>query len=114
MRHRLKQLLIACAGGVLFLPAVSAPFVADAYLIFYHIQREGIWGIALTPGTQFLHPLTSAMYFLEHRVWGLAPLPSHLLSILAHALCVLLVGVLAKQLAIGTCCSKNQWSFCPC
>lgn len=90
---------ISLASSVVYLPVVGAPFVADDYLIFFHVSREGVSGIAITPGTLFLRPLTSCMYYLEYRLWTLSPIPSHIVSILAHMLCTLLVGMLTMAIA---------------
>ncbi|GIV19407.1 MAG: hypothetical protein KatS3mg023_1158 [Armatimonadota bacterium] len=91
--------IIGLASGAVFLPVMGAPFVADDYLIFFHVAREGIWGIAITPGPQFLRPLTSAMYYIEYHLWGLSPLTSHIVSTLTHVICTLLTGVLTKKIA---------------
>ncbi len=88
---------ILLLAGILYLPALTAPFVADDYLIFYNLQQKGAFGIAATPGTMFYRPLVSLNYYIDYRLWGLNPTLSHIVSLGWHLVCVGLVGLLCLK-----------------
>ncbi len=91
MNRRLAFWAILGLGALLYLPALNAFFVADDHLILRKMQEQGVFGIASTPGTLFFRPLTSALYYLDYRLWGLNPLPYHLVSLGWHLACIALV-----------------------
>jgi Flp pilus assembly protein TadD len=61
----------------------------------------GLWNIWSAPGTtQQYYPLTHSFFWLEHRLWGDAPLGYHLANILLHAAAASIAGLLLYRLAI--------------
>lgn len=88
---------ILLLAGILYLPTLTAPFVADDYLIFYNLQQKGAFGIAATPGTMFYRPLVSLNYYVDYWLWGLNPTLSHIVSLGWHLVCVGLVGLLCLK-----------------
>lgn len=99
------------AGGALFLlglacyaPALNGGFVWDDQA---HVTRadlrplSGLWRIWFEPGaTQQYYPLLHSAFWLEHRLWGDAPLGYHLLNVGLHVLAACLAATLLKRLAI--------------
>ncbi len=92
---------VLALGALVYLPALNAFFVADDHLILRRMQEQGLFGIASTPGTLFFRPLTSALYYLDYRLWGLNPLPYHLVSLGWHLVCMVLVFRLAVRWLMG-------------
>ncbi|MBZ5637491.1 MAG: tetratricopeptide repeat protein [Acidobacteriia bacterium] len=92
---RVAALLLAVAL-VAYLPALRAGFVWDDD---YHVTRNaalvdagGLARIWLDPSaTPQYYPLTHTTFWIEHRLWGLAPLGYHLVNIVLHAGCAILL-----------------------
>ena len=61
----------------------------------------GLWRIWTQPGaTQQYYPLVHSVFWLEHRLWGDTTLGYHLLNILLHAFCALLLLKILRLLEI--------------
>ena len=62
---------------------------------------DGLWSIWFAPGaTQQYYPLTHSFFWLQHRLWGDAPLGYHLVNILLHASAAAMVALLLYRLAV--------------
>ncbi len=87
--------LVALALAAYF-PTLSNGFVWDDD---FHVTQSpvladagGLARIWLDPSsTPQYYPLTHTTFWIEHRLWGLAPLGYHLVNVLLHAACALLL-----------------------
>jgi Flp pilus assembly protein TadD len=98
--------------GVLLLGATLAAYVPvwRAGLIWDddgHVTRadlrplHGLWRIWFEPGaTQQYYPLLHSAFWLEHRMWGDAPLGYHLANVGLHALVAFLLFRLLRRLSV--------------
>ena len=64
-------------------------------------SSHGLWRIWFDVGaTQQYYPLAHSVFWLEHRLWGDAPLGYHLVSILAHVAAALLAALVLRRLGV--------------
>ena len=92
-----------------YFPALSGGFVWDdrAFTREPLVHRwSGLWDIWLSPGDisneGHYWPLVYTTFWLEHKLWGLAPFGYHLVNLLLHLLnCVLVWRLLAKLAVPG-------------
>src|SRR4051812_32714143 len=62
---------------------------------------QGLWSIWFTPGaTQQYYPLTHSFFWLQHRLWGDAPLGYHVVNLVLHASAASMIGLLLWRLSI--------------
>src|SRR3989304_5117458 len=93
--------LIVSVTVVSYLPAMQGKFLWDDDA---HVTRpdlrsvEGLYHIWFEPdATQQNYPLLHSAFWLEHRLWGDAPLGYHLANVLLHsAAACLVLAVLGK------------------
>ncbi|HTT58235.1 MAG TPA: tetratricopeptide repeat protein [Opitutaceae bacterium] len=103
---RTAWMLILLLGGTLlaYLPALRGGFLwdDDAHVTRPDLQPlSGLGRIWFEVGaTQQYYPLLHSAFWLEHRLWGDAPLGYHLLNILLHATAAGLLGVILRRLAL--------------
>lgn len=101
----------AMAGATILLavllgyaPVFRAGFVwdDDAHVTVQGLQSlHGLWLIWFEPGaTQQYYPLLHSAFWLEHRLWGDAPLGYHLANLALHVGVVCAAGWLLRQLAV--------------
>src|SRR5271154_4308017 len=63
---------------------------------------HGLVSIWRDPGaTQQYYPVLHSAFWVEHRIWGDAPLGYHLLNVLLHATSACLFGVALSRLTAG-------------
>lgn len=93
-------------GTVLvYWPALSAGFIwdDDDHVTANPIVQDpgGLPRIWLEPGaTPQYYPLVFTTFWLEHKLWGLAPLGYHLVNILLHAANAILLWLVLRRLAV--------------
>jgi tetratricopeptide (TPR) repeat protein len=90
---------------VTYWPVVHAGFVWDDDA---HVTRpdlrslRGLGRIWFEPGaTQQYYPLLHSAFWLEHRLWGDAPLGYHLVNVLLHAVAALLLFLVLRRLSLA-------------
>jgi tetratricopeptide (TPR) repeat protein len=97
-----------------YVPALRSGYVWDDDHYVYEnslVQRPdgliGIWGIRyhaesgrLRINTPQYYPLVYTSFWIEHKLWGLAPAGYHAVNVLLHALSALLVWQIARRLRI--------------
>jgi tetratricopeptide (TPR) repeat protein len=92
----LGAVLLLSIAVAAYLPALRAGFVWDDDYHVTHspvlVDARGLARIWLDPAaTPQYYPLTHTTFWIEHRLWGLAPLGYHLVNVLLHAGCGLLL-----------------------
>jgi hypothetical protein len=87
-------LIVVIATWIVWFPTLRAGFGSDDWWMLYAILNRDMFWRVLQPG-QFLHwrPLSMHVYFdVLHSVFGLNPLPFHIVNLSLHTLNALLVG----------------------
>jgi len=71
---------------------------------------EGIW----TTGEWRDFPLVITMFWMEHALWGVTPLPYHLVNVVEHAACAVLLWRVLRSLQIsGAWLGAALWALHP-
>jgi len=100
-------LLLGCIG-VAYLPALAGGTVwdDDRHITTGALQSlDGLRRIWFEIGaTQQYYPILHSAFWMEHRLWGDAPLGYHLMNAGLHGIAAILVVVLCQRLAI-----KGAW-----
>ncbi len=100
-----------------YLPVWHAGFVWDDRAYIEHNPYlddlrglKAIW----TSSAADISPLAFTTFWIEHALWGLAPLPYHLVNVLQHSLCaVLLWRVLLALRVDGAWLGAGLWALHP-
>ena len=100
-------LLLAALVVVPYLPALGGGFVWDDVIVVetqvVH-DWSGLWNIWFSPGDiekeAHYWPVVYTSFWLEHKLWGLAPLGYHGMNVLLHLANVLLIWRLLARLAV--------------
>ena len=100
-------LALALLVAVSYLPALEAGFVWDD-LIFVEEAAvhdwSGLWNIWFSPADiekeGHYWPVVYSSFWLEHKLWGLAPLGYHAVNLALHLVNVLLAWLLLQRLAV--------------
>ena len=115
LRTRIARRGVLPSGGALllgalvvavYLPALRAGFVwDDSILVNESVVHEwsGLWNIWFSPADiereAHYWPVVYTSFWLEHKLWGLAPLGYHAVNVLLHLVNVLLIWRLLGRLA---------------
>ena len=74
------------------------------------IGFKGIW----TSAAAMYYPLVSTSFWLQHALWGLNPLPFHLVNIAMHAACAILLWQVLLRLRVkGAWLGAAIWALHP-
>ena len=74
------------------------------------IGFKGIW----TSAAAMYYPLVSTSFWLQHALWGLNPLPYHLVNIAMHAACAILLWQVLLRLQVkGAWLGAAIWALHP-
>lgn len=95
--YGLLPAFLAGVGVLAFTPALEAFFVADDFFLLDAVISGGPLGV-WTTHSNFFRPLASASLWLDHRAWGLVPLPFHATNLVLHLLTSLAAGSAARRL----------------
>ncbi|MCY4486481.1 MAG: tetratricopeptide repeat protein [Deltaproteobacteria bacterium] len=106
-RHALPALGLGLLVAVSYLPALQGDFVWDDVIFseepVIH-QWSGLWNIWFSPADirneGHYWPVVYTSFWLEHKLWGLAPIGYHVVNLLLHWLNTLLVWRLLRCLAV--------------
>jgi len=104
-RRLLLPLALVVATVLAYLPALSAGFIwnDDTYLT-ENPTLDGATGLKLIwtdpRANEQYYPLVFTSFWLEKRLWGLAPFGYHLVNVLLHAASALLLWRLLRRLAV--------------
>jgi len=61
-----------------------------------------------------ISPLTFTTFWVEHALWGLAPLPYHLVTVFLHGACALVLGLVLRRLQVpGAWLGAALWALHP-
>jgi Tfp pilus assembly protein PilF len=98
MSLRLKRVLpdaiIVLLLLVAYIPAFQAGFIWDDDHHLTHnpniVGNGGLSGIWTTSAATY-YPLALTSFWIQHAIWGLRPFPYHLVNVLMHALCAILL-----------------------
>jgi len=102
---------------VVYLPVWRAGFVWDDR--FYITSNPSLLGLSgleriWASSAADISPLTSTVFWVEHALWGLAPLPYHLVNVCQHAACaVVLWRVLLALRVPGAWLGAALWALHP-
>jgi len=109
--------LLLAAVFLAYLPALHGGFIwdDDAHLtknpcIVGPIGFKGIW----TSSAATYYPLVLTSFWVQHALWGLNPLPYHLVNIAVHAACALLLWQVLRRLNVrGAWLGAALWALHP-
>jgi len=109
--------LLAALVLLAYLPVLQAGFIwdDDKHLtenpcIVGPLGFAGIW----TTSEATYYPLVLTTFWVEHALWGLAPLPYHLVNILVHAAAAIVFWVVLRQLLVpGAWIGAALWALHP-
>ena len=109
--------LIFCATVVAYLPALTGGFIwdDDAHVTANPsiVGSLGLARIWISPAANYF-PLTTSTFWVIHALWGLNPLPYHVINVLLHAgSAVLLWLVLARWHLRGAWLGALFWALHP-
>jgi tetratricopeptide (TPR) repeat protein len=98
-------LLLVTFTVLIYLPVTGAGFIwDDGYYVHRNPNLQNVDGLAriwFQPGaTVQYYPLVFTSFWLEYRLWGLAPVGYHLVNVLLHAGAALILWRLLALLAV--------------
>lgn len=100
-RDRIAALSLAGIVGLVFRGGLANGLVADDFSLINHCRPDGIASLlaAFNPwhDTWYYRPITKLVFALAYTLFGTAPAPYHVLSLLAHAAVVVLVYFVARR-----------------
>ena len=109
----LAALLLVGATFVAYLPALRSGYLDDnLHLLNNPVLQPGGLAKAWVPGTYINYwPLTLSTYWLEDKLWGVAhPIGFHLVNILLHTGCALLVWRVLLRVHVPAASGKEPAS----
>ena len=79
------------------------------------MNRAGAgWKNIWTTKAADISPLTFTTFWVEHALWGLAPLPYHLVNVLLHGACAVLLWRVLRSLRVpGAWLGAALWALHP-
>ena len=113
----ISALVLLLAVFVAYLPVWKAGFVWDDSFYLTDnpnlIDMRGLTAI-WTGSAADISPLAITTFWVEHALWGFAPLPYHLVNVLEHGACALLLWRVLFALGIpGAWLGASLWALHP-
>jgi len=103
-RDRIYALLLAALTIIAYRPAWNGQTIwdDDAHITRPELRSlEGLARIWMEPGaTQQYYPLAHSFFWMQHRFWGNVTLGYHLINILLHVCCALLLVKILRRLNV--------------
>ena len=107
-RDALAGLALGLLVATSYFPALLGGFIWDDVLCITEepvvLKPSGLWNIWFSPADlkkeAHYWPIVYTSFWLEHKLWGLAPLGYHLVNVLLHLVNVLLVWRLLLRLTV--------------
>lgn len=101
-------MMLICVGVlvaltiVVYIPAMDGGFVWNDEDLTANIvlQENGLYRVWLTTESINYWPITWTSYWIEHQFWGLNPAGYHVVNILLHVICALLVWRILIRLKV--------------
>ncbi len=116
-REWFSALALLVAVFAAYLPVWKAGFVwDDRYYLTDSPAMLGLRGLVVvwTSSIADISPLATTTFWVEHALWGFAPLPYHLVNVLQHGACaVVLWRVLLGLKAPGAWLGAALWALHP-
>ncbi len=117
VRDWIAWLLPVAAVLIAFWPALSGGFIwdDDAHVIANPciVGPQGLWDIWTTSAARIC-PLVLSTFWLEYKLWGMNPLPYHLVNILVHAASGLVLWRVLRALGVrGAWLGALLWAVHP-
>jgi tetratricopeptide (TPR) repeat protein len=116
-RDRLFESILILAVILIYTPVWRAGFIwDDDALVTVNPCIVGPLGLKeiWTTRSADICPLTLTTVWVEHALWGLAPLPYHLVNVFLHAACAVLLWRVLRGLQIpGARLGAALWAFHP-
>lgn len=90
---------------IAYIPAMRAGYIwDDDYYVYRNValrSAEGLWRIWTELGaTPQYYPVTHTSFWIEHQLWGSAPVGYHVTNVLLHACGAVVLWRLLKRLAV--------------
>jgi protein O-mannosyl-transferase len=116
-RDWLWGLLLLLAVVLAYLPVWRAGFIWDDDMFISSnpciVGPLGLKEIWTTSAARF-YPFVLTTFWLEHALWGLAPLPYHLVNILLHVTCAVVLWRILRNLEVrGAWLGAALWALHP-
>jgi tetratricopeptide (TPR) repeat protein/uncharacterized membrane protein len=116
-REALWGVLLVLAVVLAYQPVWTAGFIWDDNIqltdnpcIAGPLGLKEIW----TTSDSGYYPLVLTSFWVEHKLWGFAPLPYHLVNVLMHGLCAVLLWRVLRRLHIpGAWLGAALWALHP-
>ncbi|MCE0496848.1 MAG: tetratricopeptide repeat protein, partial [Methylacidiphilales bacterium] len=110
-------LILVLAVIVVYQPVWYAGFIWDDDLlvtanscVIGPLGLKEIW----TTSAGDISPLTFTTFWVEHALWGLAPLPYHLVNVLLHGICAVVLWRVLRSLQVpGAWLGAALWALHP-
>ena len=113
----LPGLGLVAAVVLTYLPVRHAGFIWDDHeYITTSPCMIGLHGLKTiwTTSAADISPLTLTTFWVEHALWGLAPLPYHLVSVVLHGACAVLLWRVLRNLQVpGAWLGAALWALHP-
>src|SRR5437762_2993462 len=94
LKHAVPDIAIFALVLLVYLPVFHAGFIwdDDSHLTQNPnvVGAAGLRGIWMTSAATY-YPLALTSFWIQHAIWGLNPLPYHIVNVLMHALCAIVL-----------------------
>ena len=99
----LPALLLVIITAVAYLPVRHCGFIFDDRIMLTEnpvLAKNGLYKAWFTTQQFNYWPITWTSYWIEHNIWGLNPAGYHIVNVVLHLLCSMLIWLVLKRLKI--------------